>query len=140
MSLDRRVSGRWEHLSQLTGIAIGAKQTGWDRLTQAILDDPSVRLRAVRRMEAIVNLCRLLTRLSEHHFVILALRYGLTVDDRVVAERSPRDVAEKARQPESRIIQLEQEAIEDLRRRARTEFPAMEAFVYRATTTCVAAD
>ena len=140
ISLERRATAKWEHLSHLTGIAMGAKQTGWDRLAQAILDDPSVRLRAVRRMEAIVNLCRLLTRLKEPHFVVLALRFGLTVDDQLVTEQPRSDVSEKLQLSVSRIAQIEQEAIDDLRRRSRSEFPAMEEFVYRANGNHVAAD
>ena len=140
ISLERRATARWENLSQLTGLAIGSRQTGWDRLVQVIFDDPDVRLRAVRRLECIVNLCRLLTRLPESHFIVLALRHGLTVDDRVVAEQSLSEVSEQVRLPVSRIAQIEQEAIADLRRRAGTEFPAIEAFVYRASHIRLAAD
>jgi hypothetical protein len=132
VSSERRATAKWEQLSHLTGIAMGGKQTGWDRLAQDILGDPSLRFKAVRRMEAIVNLCRLLTRLSEAHFVVLALRYGLTVDDQDVPAQSRQAVSEKLKLGVSRIAQLEQEALTDLQRRVPTEFPALADFVYRA--------
>lgn len=128
---ERRAAARWDHLSHLTGLSIGGKQTGWDRLAQVIIDDSTVRLKAVRRLEAIVNLCRMLTRLRDSHFTVLALRLGLTVDDQAVVERSRREVSEKLQLSVSRIAQLEQEAIEDLRRRATTEFPGMVDYVHR---------
>lgn len=132
VSSERRATARWEQLSQLTGIAMGGKQTGWDRLAQVILDDPSLRFKAVRRMEAIVNLCRLLTRLGEAHFVVLALRYGLTVDDEDVAALSRQAISEKLKLGVSRVAQLEQDAIADLRRRLPREYPGMAEFMYAA--------
>jgi DNA-directed RNA polymerase sigma subunit (sigma70/sigma32) len=128
---ERRAAARWEHLSQLTGVSLGGKQTGWDRLIQQIFDDPDLRLKAVHRMEAIVNLCRLLTRSSEAQFTVLALRLGLTVDDQIVAEQSRRQVSERLQLSMSRIAQLEQEALLDLRRRAAIEFPNMAHHVHR---------
>jgi DNA-directed RNA polymerase sigma subunit (sigma70/sigma32) len=130
VSSERRARGRWDHLCHLTGLAIGGKQTGWDRLTQAILDNSDARLRAVQRLEAIVSLCRLLTRLNETHFVVLALRYGLTVDDQDVAPRSRQEISEKLSLSVSRVAQLEHEAIADLRRRVPAEIPALAEFVY----------
>lgn len=131
LSTERRATARWDYLCHLTGLSMGAKQTGWDRLAQVILDDPSVRLKAVRRMEAIVNLCRMLTRSRESHFVVLALRLGLTVDDQAVTERSRREVSEQLKLSHSRVAQLEQEAVEELRTRVATEFPGMAEFIYR---------
>jgi hypothetical protein len=131
--LDRRVGGRWDQLSTVTGVSLGGTQTGWDRLVQQLCDDPDVRLKAVRRMEAIVSLCRLLTRLSDTHFIVLALRLGLTVDDQDIDGQSRRQVSERLRLSVSRIAQLEQEAVVDLRRRAVIEFPSMAAYVHRST-------
>jgi DNA-directed RNA polymerase specialized sigma subunit len=132
LSTERRLAARWDHLSNLTGLSIGGKQTGWDRLAQVILDDPAVRLKSVRRMEAIVNLFRMMTRLRESDFVILALRLGLTVDDQAVVEQSRREVSEKLQLSVSRIAQLEHEAIEDLRVRVTTEFPDIADYVHRS--------
>lgn len=128
---ERRATARWNQLSNLTGVSVGSKQTGWDRLAQVIIDDPTVRLKAIRRLEAIVSLCRMLTRLRESHFTVLALRLGLTVDDQAIEERSRREVSEKLQLSVSRIAQLEQEAIEDLRIRVATEFPGMADYVHR---------
>ena len=129
-SIERRASARWDHLSNLTGLSIGGKQTGWDRLAQVILDDPAVRLKSVRRLEAIVNLFRLMTRMRESDFVILALRLGLTVDDQAVGEQSRRAVSEKLQLSVSRIAQLENEAVEDLRKRVASEFPDIADYVH----------
>ncbi len=136
-SLERRAAARWDYLCRLTGLSMGGKQTGWDRLAQRILDDPAVRLKAVHRMEAIVNLCRLLTRLDETHFTVLALRLGLTVDDQVVEEESRRHVSERLQLSMSRIAQVEQEAVVDLRQRSVSEFPTMEAYVHRVAGSVV---
>ena len=129
----RRAAARWDHLSALTGVSLGGKQTGWDRLIQQIFDDPDIKLKTVHRLEAIVNLCRLLTRLNESRFTVLALRLGLTVDDQVVDEQSRQQVSDRLQVSVSRIAQLEQEAVLDLRRRAAIEFPNMAAYVYRVT-------
>jgi hypothetical protein len=131
--VERRVTGRWDRLSNLTGISMGGRQTGWDRLAAAIMDDPAIRLKAVCRLEAIVNLCRMLTRLSETHFVVLALRYGLSVDDETIDARPRREVSERINLSVSRVAQLESEAVEDLRRRIPIEFPRFTSFVYHAT-------
>lgn len=129
--IDRRATGRWEYLSHLTGLAVGEKHTGWDRLAQIILDEPAVRLASIRRLEAIVNLCRMLTRLSESQFIVLTLRLGLSVDDQVVEARSRQDVSQTLQLSVSRIAQLEREAINDLRARFSFEFPDLPAYVYR---------
>jgi hypothetical protein len=129
ISAERRLAARWDHLSNLTGLSIGGRQTGWDRLAQTILDDPTVRLKSVRRMEAIVNLFRMMSRLREPDFVILALRLGLTVDDQALDERSRREVSEKLQLSVSRIAQLEHEAVEDLRMRLTSEFPNFADYV-----------
>jgi hypothetical protein len=131
-SVERRVTGRWDRLSNLTGLSMGGKHTGWDRLAAAILDDPAIRLKAICRLEAIVNLCRLLTRLSETHFVVLALRLGLSVDDQEVEPRPRRHVSETVQLSMSRIAQIENEAINDLRRRVATEFPTIADYVYHS--------
>ena len=129
ITAERRLAAKWDHLSNLTGLSIGGRQTGWDRLAQTILDDPNVRLKSVRRMEAIVNLFRMMSRLRESDFVILALRLGLTVDDQALDERSRREVSEKLQLSVSRIAQLEHEAVEDLRMRLASEFPDIAEYV-----------
>lgn len=128
---DRRTTGRWDRLSHLTGLTIGGKFTGWDRLAQIILDDPTIRLASVRRLEAIVNLCRMLTRLSDSQFVVLTLRLGLTVDDQPADPQSRQDASTTLQLSVSRIAQLEREAIEDLRTRITVEFPDLPAYVHR---------
>lgn len=132
MTAERRLAARWDHLSNLTGLSIGGKQTGWDRLAQVLLDDPAVRLKSVRRMEAIVNLFRMMTRLRESDFVILSLRLGLTVDDQPVDAQPRRQVSEKLKLSVSRIAQLENEAIGDLRARVESEFPDIADYVHRS--------
>ncbi len=118
-------------LSHLTGLAVGGKHTGWDRLAQIVLDDPSTRIASVRRLEAIVNFCRMLTRLSESQFVVLTLRLGLTVDDQAIETRSRQEVSNTLQLSVSRIAQLEREAIEDLRTRIILEFPDLTVYVHR---------
>src|SRR5688572_16538851 len=94
---DREQQGRidtWDQLFRLNGVTIGAKHTGWDRLAQAIVGDATARLRLVWRLEAIVILSRMLSRLRQPHFTVLALRLGLTIDDQPRLERSRQEVSE----------------------------------------------
>jgi len=119
---------------------MGGKQTGWDRLAQVILNDPAIRLMPIRRMEAIVNLCRMLSRLRESHFIVLALRLGLTVDDQVVAVQSRHTVSGQLQLSVSRVAQLEKEAIKELQIRVVTEFPSMADFVIRRAKEQLAVD
>lgn len=121
---------RWDRLWMLTGISIGTKQTGWDRLVQQILDDSSLRLRSVRRLEAIVTLHRMLATLREAHFTVLALRLGLTVDDEPAAERTRQEVSTALGFSVSQIAQMEQEAYDALRSRLSTSFPNIERYVH----------
>ena len=120
----------WERLSVLTGMTVGAKETGWDRLAQQILNDPTVRLRSIRRLEAVVTLERLLAALRDAHFTVLALRLGLTLDDQPIVEQSRRDVSERLQLSVSRIAQLEQEAIEELRAQVSSASPSLADFFY----------
>lgn len=129
---DRRRSARQRQV----GIPESAQwpRDAWqaDRLVRAVLDDPTVRIRAVRRLEAVVTLCRLLTRLGEWHFAVVALRFGLTVDDQDMTVRSPQTVAQQLGLSVARVAQLEAAAIADLQRRQPQECPGLDAAIYRA--------
>lgn len=132
--IERRARARWDQLSVLTGVSVGRKQTGWDHLTQVVLNDPTIRLKSTNRLETIVNLCRMLSRLPEPQFIALALRLGLTVDDQTMVPQSRQEVSERLHLSVSRIAQLEREAIEDLRMRTATEFPGMPNHVHHVAS------
>ncbi len=124
-------SNGWERLSVLTGMSVGAKETGWDRLAQQIVDDPAVRIRSIRRLEAVVTLERLLATLRDPHFAVLALRLGLTLDDHQIVGQSRHEVSERLQLSVSRIAQLEQEAITELRAQSSATVPSLAEFFYR---------
>ena len=108
----------WSRLSSLTGRPANVVNTGWDQFFKVVLDDPSLSLRVDGRIGGIARLVDLISTLSEAQLTVVALRFGLTVDDRPLVARSRREISEHLQLSVSRIAQLEREAIQALRQRA----------------------
>jgi DNA-directed RNA polymerase specialized sigma subunit len=89
--------------------------TGWDRLVQAITEKPAVYLRPDQRRTAIQHVMEALCWLGETEFTVVALRYGLTPDDRDIEPRSRREASDIIDRSHSRVAQLERGGVARLR-------------------------
>ncbi len=132
-SMRSSVVDSWHHLFLVTNVEDYTKETGWDRLVRSLLNDPLLQLKIAHRLEGVVALANMLAVLQEAQLIVLALRFGLTVDDRPLNECSRREVAERLMLSTSRIAQLEREAIERLRNHIEIACPNIGDLVHRAS-------
>jgi hypothetical protein len=89
--------------------------TGWDRLVQAITEKPAVYLRPDQRRIAIRHVMEALCWLGDTEFTVVALRYGLTPDDRDIEPRTRREASDIIDRSHSRVAQLERGGVARLR-------------------------